>query len=93
MARSSNIIMEDLCPECGGKVIRRSLPRYDFCEGKCNILLNIPSKYRPDKKIGIITWRAGDESQFWQKMTREHYVGLCVAVKQFYEQIRAGEAA
>ena len=74
------LIYEDTCPECGeGKVIRQLFSRYDYCSKNCGILLHIPSWRESEQKTSAVCWQVGDGEK--QKMTREHFQNLSLAVK------------
>mgnify|MGYP001611726733 CR=1 FL=1 len=79
------LIYRDKCPECGGEILRHDAPRYDFCRGTCNILLNIPS-FRDRKKVSAVYGQDSDGERI--KMTLDHYRNLSLVVKRFC-QIRA----
>lgn len=69
------MIINDVCPECGGKVVRGTFSDYGFCQGDCNIALSIPADHDSDKKIGVLRWGTAkaDEEIVMHKMTREHF--------------------
>lgn len=79
------LIYRDECPECPtepkGEVVRQLFSRYDFCSKNCGILLHIPSWRKPEEKVSAVCWQVGDGEK--QKMTREHYQSLSLAVKKF----------
>ena len=81
------LVYNDKCPECGAEVIRHDSPRYGFCRGNCDILLNIPSYYQTEKKIWIITRKIGEGK--WEKITKNEYRALSEAIKKFcYKYLR-----
>lgn len=72
------LVYTDVCPECGGSIIRQGFPRYSMCREECGILLNIPSWREPEQKVSTVCWQVGDGER--QKMTWEHYEFLSAAM-------------
>ena len=81
----THLIYKDECPECPtepkGEVIRQIFSRYNFCSKNCGILLRIPSWREPEKKVSAVHWQVGGGEK--QKMTREHYQSLSLALEKF----------
>jgi len=73
------LVYTDVCPECGGSIIRQGFSRYSMCRDQCGILLNIPSWREPGQKVSAVCWQVGDGER--QKMTWEHYEMLSAMIK------------
>ena len=84
------LIYNDKCPECGAEVLRHNIPRYGFCRGNCNILLDIPSYYDTEKKMLVVSRKIGEGR--WEKITRDEYNALFEVIKRFcYKYFRKVE--
>lgn len=85
MAEKAGVREFDLCPTegCKALVSRTDSSRWEFCTGKCGVLLNIPARSCPSAPVRIITHKNDETGGKETSYTREDFEKMRSAVHDF----------